>query len=129
MKKLAYFSGAILGFLAVALGAFGAHALEEQLISNGRMDTFQTGSRYQMYHALLLIGLAIIAERGESRWLKAAIVSAFVGVIVFSGSLYLLSILDIPKFGMITPLGGLGLMIAWLSLFMHAYQQKTSQPI
>ncbi|MEM7039877.1 MAG: DUF423 domain-containing protein [Bacteroidota bacterium] len=123
MKKLAYLSGAAMGGLAVIIGAFGAHALEERLMTNGHLDTFETGAKYHMYHALFLLFLGMIAEFGESKWLRVATWTGLIGLLVFSFSLYFLSVLDIPKLGMVTPLGGTLLIVAWLTLFIHLYRR------
>lgn len=119
MKRTAYLFGAISGFLAVALGAFGAHAWEEILLENGYTDTFETGSRYHLIHSVLLIGMGLIAERGESKWLRIGIIACIIGVTIFAGTLYLLSTLNIPILGAITPVGGLGMLTAWACIFMH----------
>lgn len=132
MKRTAYLAGAIQGFLAVALGAFGAHALEDVLLINGYTDVYETGSRYHLIHSLLLLGLGLMLERGESRWLRIAVVACTIGVTIFAGSLYLLSTLNIPQLGAITPVGGLGMLLAWLSIFIHFLTQKkqtTSDPL
>ena len=126
MKRTAYLSGALLGFLAVALGAFGAHALEDLLAANGYTEVFETGNRYHLVHALLLVALGVIAEQGESRWLRIGIVSCILGIIIFSGSLYLLSTLNIPILGAITPVGGIGMLLAWASIFFHFFTRSKS---
>lgn len=119
MKSFAYLSAAIYGFLGVAIGAFGAHALEERLTLLGRTETFETGSKYHLLHALLLLALGLVAEHGTSKWLKVAVVSAAVGIFIFSGSLYVLSLTGIGALGAITPFGGLMFLTAWACLFVH----------
>ena len=124
MKRFALLSGAIYGFLGVALGAFGAHALEDLLLENGYTDVFETGTRYHMIHALLLIGFGLLAERRESKWLRFGIWAAVGGIFIFSGSLYLLSTLSIKWLGAITPLGGLLFLTSWACLFFHTLSGK-----
>ncbi|MFN4952591.1 MAG: DUF423 domain-containing protein [Aphanizomenon sp.] len=108
---------AIFGGLSVAGGAFGAHALREK-ISDRFLEIFETAARYQMYHALALLLVAILISRWEnppiillvSGWLF------IIGVVIFSGSLYTLSLTGIKSWGAVAPLGGLALMIGWGAL-------------
>jgi uncharacterized membrane protein YgdD (TMEM256/DUF423 family) len=101
----------ILGFLAVALGAFGAHGLEDTLESNGRVDVWETAVLYHLVHAVALLGLAV---SGASR--RFTTIAFVVGVAVFSGSLYTLALTNIGWFGAITPIGGLCLLAGWGAL-------------
>src|SRR2546423_4397605 len=97
MDRLFITLGALSGFIAVAAGAFGAHALRERL-SAGNVDTFQTGAQYQMYHALATVAVGILLARFSiegSTWLSAAGWLFIAGTILFSGSLYLLAITDV----------------------------------
>lgn len=126
MKRTAYLAGTVYGLLAVALGAFGAHALEDLLTTNGHAAVYDTASHYQIIHAVLLVIMGLVAERGESKWLRAGIIACSVGILVFSGSLYVLSIFDIPIMGAITPIGGIGMLIGWASLFFHFYSTTKS---
>lgn len=108
--------GSVFGMLAVALGAFGAHALREQ-VTPERLAVFQTGVQYQAIHALALLIVAVwMRVAGESRGLNAAGWCFSIGVFVFSGSLYALVLLDSPRFGMITPLGGVAFIAGWACL-------------
>jgi uncharacterized membrane protein YgdD (TMEM256/DUF423 family) len=111
--------GALSAFLAVAAGAFGAHALRERL-SASLLDTFQTGATYQMYHALALVGVGLILHTrfavDGSPWLSAAGWLFVAGSILFSGSLYLLALTDTRWLGAITPLGGVAFLLGWLAL-------------
>ncbi|MBO1055927.1 MAG: DUF423 domain-containing protein [Dolichospermum sp. JUN01] len=108
---------AIFGGLSVAGGAFGAHALREK-ISERSLEIFDTGARYQMYHALALLLVAMLMSRLEnppttllvSGWLF------IIGVVIFSGSLYALSLTGIKSLGAVAPLGGLALMLGWGAL-------------
>jgi uncharacterized membrane protein YgdD (TMEM256/DUF423 family) len=126
MKKTAYISGAILGMLGVIMGAFGAHALEDILTSNGTLDTFQTGARYHMYHALFLLAVGVVSEFGTSKWLRLSTWFAIGGTVIFAGTLYLLAILNLRWMGAITPIGGLLLILGWFFLLLHIYQRKSN---
>lgn len=107
----------ISGALAVGLGAFGAHGLEPILIQNGRLDTFETAVSYHFYHTLGLLGLGILAVIKPSwKGLGLAAWGMFLGILIFSGSLYVLSLTGITWLGAITPIGGVGFIIGWLSL-------------
>ncbi len=111
---------ALFGLLAVAAGAFGAHALEARLTTE-RLAIFETAARYQMYHALALLGVAWLAAASTSASLVAAAGWAFVGgTVVFSGSLYLLALGGPRWLGAITPIGGLAFMIGWALLGIAA---------
>ena len=113
--------GTIFAFLGVLIGAFGAHALNATLVANGRLDTFETGVRYQMYHALaILIVAAAIGQLGSVRLLNAAGWSFTVGILLFSGSLYALSLSEIRVLGAVTPIGGLLFLLGWICLAVFA---------
>lgn len=105
--------GAILAFLAVAFGAFGAHAAKERLESLGTSAAYQTAAQYQMYHALALLAVGIVALRSPSSALSVAGWSFLIGVILFSGSLYALALTANKAFGPITPFGGLAMLLGW----------------
>lgn len=119
MAKQFFALGAILAFVAVAAGAFGAHALKDSL-GEARIDIFKTGAQYQMYHSLALILVGLAALRWESGLLTAAGWLFVAGVVLFSGSLYALAITDVKVLGAITPLGGLCFLIGWLLLAIAA---------
>jgi uncharacterized membrane protein YgdD (TMEM256/DUF423 family) len=107
--------GAASAFLAVAAGAFGAHALRSRL-SADLLAVFETGVRYQMYHALALFGAAWLADRwptGQPGWAGVCFV---VGTVLFSGSLYALALTGQRWFGAVTPLGGVAFLAGWLLL-------------
>jgi len=111
--------GAVAGFLGVAFGAFGAHALRARL-SSEMLAVFETGVRYQMYHALaILLVAALLARTGG--WMVALAGWLFVaGVVIFSGSLYALALTGVRTFGAITPIGGLALLAGWVCLVLVA---------
>ena len=111
--------GSVFALLAVAFGAFGAHALRRRL-STERMAVYQTGVQYQMYHALALIAAAILSQRagGLAIWAGWLFI---LGIVLFSGSLYLLCLTDRRAFGAITPLGGLAFIGGWALLAVSAF--------
>ena len=114
---------AILGGLGVAIGAFGAHALRPMLEASHRFDTFETAVRYQFYHALALLGIGVLwTLRPELRSLGTAGGLWLGGVVLFSGSLYLLCFTGITKLGAVAPVGGLLLIGGWLSLLLAVRQ-------
>ncbi len=116
MFKLFVSLGSICALLAVALGAFGAHALKEQL-SPDMLANYKTGVQYHFYHALGLLAIGIIATHmPESNLLRWSGWLMFAGIIIFSGTLYILSITGIKWLGAITPIGGTAFIIAWLLL-------------
>ncbi len=112
--------GAVVGGLGVVLGAFGAHGLKERL-SPYSLEIFETAVRYQMYHApaLLAVGLIGVLGRGEMA-LNLAGGSFTLGILIFSGTLYALSVTDIKWLGAITPIGGLFLIFGWIALAVAA---------
>jgi uncharacterized membrane protein YgdD (TMEM256/DUF423 family) len=118
MAKLFLSTGSIFGFLGVALGAFGAHALKGLLESNGRTETFETAVKYQFYHAIALVLIGILLSINESKWLNYSGYSMIAGILVFSGSLYILSFTGITKWGAVTPIGGLFLLAGWIFLLL-----------
>ena len=112
--------GAVLGFLGVALGAFGAHALKSRL-SPEMLAVFETGVRYQMYHAFaVLIVATAIGHIGNARLLVIAGWFFFAGILLFSGSLYVLALTSLGILGAITPIGGLLFLIGWACLAVFA---------
>lgn len=108
-------AGAAFAGLAVALGAFGAHALAERITPH-RLEVFETGVRYQMYHALALFAVAWISAQWPSTQAAIAGYLFCAGIVIFSGSLYLLVLTDTPWLGAITPLGGVAFIAGWVLL-------------
>jgi uncharacterized membrane protein YgdD (TMEM256/DUF423 family) len=107
----------ILGALAVGIGAFGAHGLQPILESHARIETFETAVKYHFYHAIAILAIAIwLNVQPERQYLKRVIWSIFIGIIIFSGSLYILSLTGISWLGAITPIGGVAFIFGWLSL-------------
>ncbi len=105
---------AVLGGLGVALGAFGAHGLAAVLEANGRADTFDTATQYLLIHALALLLVAWVMRGHENRWLRRAGWLFMAGVVLFSGSLYVLAIFNIGFMGAVAPLGGAAFIAGWL---------------
>lgn len=111
---------ALFGGLGVALGAFGAHALRERLPTD-LLVIFETGVRYQVYHALALFGVVLAIARWPQSSLPVAAGWLFViGVVIFSGSLYILALSGARWWGAITPIGGVAFLAGWLSLLIAA---------
>ncbi|HEX7016401.1 MAG TPA: DUF423 domain-containing protein [Cyclobacteriaceae bacterium] len=119
--------GALAGMLAVALGAFGAHALKDRLMASGRLDTYDLAVEYQFYHALALLITGLVIQRESNGQLRAAAWCFVVGILVFSGSLYILAVLDVPMAGAITPVGGTAFIAGWLLLALGVSKKKRSQ--
>lgn len=127
--------GALLGASAVILGAFGAHGLEKaskkwqvkEEVRQRRLDNWETGTRYQMYHALALVGLGLLASQRKTRLVHLTGGAFFLGTLIFSGSLYLIVLTGITKFGAITPIGGLLMIVGWIALAVTALQ-PTNDP-
>ena len=122
MTKIFMAIAAILGALSVAGGAFASHALKEQ-ISERSLEIFETGAKYQMYHALALLLVAILLTRLDviPTTLVTSGIAFIVGVFLFSGSLYALSLTGIKWLGAITPLGGVAFLIGWGCLAVSAW--------
>ena len=116
MAKWLLMLASLSGFTGVALGAFAAHGLRGKLPDN-LLNAFQTGVSYQLWHTMALIGVALLLLRGpDSVLLKTSGVLFAVGIVLFSGSLYLLALSGLGKLGMITPLGGVTWLVAWFCL-------------
>lgn len=113
--------GAVLGFLGVAIGAFGAHGLKTRLDALGTTATFHTGAEYHFYHALALLAVGMMwGASPASRASNVAGWAFLVGVILFSGSLYALSATGYKMLGMITPFGGVAFLVGWVALVVAA---------
>jgi uncharacterized membrane protein YgdD (TMEM256/DUF423 family) len=118
MDRVFIVLGAASAFLAVAAGAFGAHAVRDRVPAD-LLAVFQTGATYQMYHALALLAVGILLPRlsgGESGWLVASGWLFLAGSLVFSGSLYALALSGVRIVGAITPLGGVAFLAGWAAL-------------
>ena len=118
--KLIIIIAGIFGALAVGLGAFGAHGLEATLTANGRLDTYETAVKYQFYHTLALLLTGILLMNINHDYFIWASWSFIIGMVIFSGSLYILSLTNITWLGAITPIGGLALIVGWVFLILGA---------
>lgn len=114
--------GAINGFLAVAFGAFAAHGLK-QILSDGLLAVFETGVEYQAVHALALLVVGLLGERVPHPRLKVAGWAFATGILLFSGSLYLLALTDARWLGAITPVGGTAFLVGWGALAWFAMRR------
>jgi uncharacterized membrane protein YgdD (TMEM256/DUF423 family) len=112
-------AGAILAGLAVLLGAFGAHALEDRL-ADDKLVIWETGARYHMYHALAILAVGLLRRRHSASELKVSAALFGIGIGVFSGSLYFLALSDLRVFGLLTPVGGLAFLAGWIALAIGA---------
>jgi len=120
MSKTFLLIGALAGAVGVALGAFGAHALRSR-VSPEMLAVFETGVRYQMYHALALVALAALEPRlGGGHSVAAAGWAFTTGIVLFSGSLYALALTGTTTFGIVTPFGGLAFLVGWAALAVAA---------
>ena len=130
MEKKIIITAAILGMLAIILGAFGAHALKKVLTLD-QLATFETGVRYQTYHALFLLLIGIMPNLTQKAKKYIYYFTVF-GVILFSGSIYLLATNNLTSFdfkiiGFVTPIGGLLLILAWGTLLLHFFNKKSQK--
>ncbi|MBV1882136.1 MAG: DUF423 domain-containing protein [Pseudomonadales bacterium] len=123
MASWVVFVGALSGFFSVLLGAFAAHGLKQRLTEKA-LSTFQTGVDYQMYHSLGLVLLGLLMFQWPERvLLKWSSLSMMMGMLLFSGSLYVLAISGISRLGIVTPFGGLLFLIAWFLLSLTAFNE------
>lgn len=114
-------TAAIFGVLAVGIGAFGAHGLKEILTETGRTETFETAVKYHFYHSLAIFLIGILAlVKPTWKKLNTAALLMVIGILIFSGSLYFLSLTGIIWLGAITPLGGVAFIAGWILVFLDA---------
>lgn len=116
--------GAINAFLSVAAGAFGAHALKSRLPLD-LQTIFETGARYHMYHALGLLAVGLLALHRPSGLLNGAGWALFVGIVIFSGSLYALALSGVRGLGAITPIGGVSFLVGWALFAIAAWRSSS----
>lgn len=127
--------GAVLGFLGVALGAFGAHGLPEMLAGlevpaaeiPGREKTFETAVRYHVYHALALVLVGLLANSRRCRGWTTAGISFLFGVLIFSGCLYALVFTGVKVLGAIVPIGGVAFLVGWLAMAAGALKWRKDE--
>jgi len=117
MQRTFLLAGALAGLVGVGFGAFGAHGLRGRL-SPEMLAVFETGVRYQMYHALALMAVAALSDRLSGRLIEAAGWLFISGIVLFSGSLYLLAVTGITVLGAITPIGGVAFLAGWACLVL-----------
>ncbi|MDF2455981.1 MAG: hypothetical protein K0R51_1974 [Cytophagaceae bacterium] len=122
MHKFILLFSTISGALSVAIGAFGAHKLKDYLLSIQRTETFETAVRYQFYHTLALLAVGIIYFNHQNKWLDWASYGFAAGILIFSGSLYILCATNVGKWGAVTPIGGLALIAGWIFLAIGLYK-------
>ena len=107
--------------LAILFGAFGSHALKERLSAQS-LEVYDIATRYLMFHALGIFLIALIGFQLPKESLEIPVIMMIVGTSIFSGSLYLIAMLDFKKLGMVTPIGGLLLIVSWLLLAYNTYK-------
>ncbi|MGC4066892.1 MAG: DUF423 domain-containing protein [Polyangiaceae bacterium] len=122
IDRSALIVGAISGALAVGLGAFGAHGLRNW-VTPDRLEVWRTAVQYQMFHTLALLVLGVLGPVCEARWTRRLFV---LGILLFSGSLYLLVLTGVGVLGAVTPLGGLAFIAGWLLLAWAAWQRRSA---
>lgn len=123
MEKLFFVIGALSGALSVVLGAFGAHALRDRLTAQ-LLDTFETGVRYEIYHAFAILVVAFALIRWSSNLIPLAGWAFILGTVLFSGSLYLLGLTNTRWLGAITPFGGIAFIAGWVLLAVGVWQSQ-----
>ena len=123
MDKTFFVIGALSAGLSVLLGAFGAHALRDRLTPQ-LLETFETGVRYEIYHAFAILVVAFALTRWSSNFISYAGWLFIIGTIIFSGSLYLLALTGTRWLGAITPLGGVAFIIGWILLAVGVWQSQ-----
>ena len=118
--------GASFGLLSVVAGALAVHSLRG-VLEAGALNTFETAARFQMYHALALLATGLLAGRGSSRLINMAGGFFTAGIVIFSGSLYILALTGIGAFGAVAPVGGVSLIAGWAALIFAALGHKGRQ--
>lgn len=125
--RLPLVAAGALGFLGVALGAFGAHALKTWLatLPDGvdRLAWWQTGVQYHIWHALLLVGIGVWLPSGPAGPLRVAAFAVVAGIVLFSGSLYAMTLTGVRVLGAVTPFGGVAFLVAWAALAIAAFRR------
>jgi uncharacterized membrane protein YgdD (TMEM256/DUF423 family) len=130
MHKRYFIYSALLGAIGVALGAFGAHGLQKITTDEKIISSYQTAVQYQLYHSLALLITTSVADKLNTRYFRLAAIFFLIGILLFSGSLYLITLLKIQEsslvkfIGPVTPLGGLLLITGWLLLALAAINKK-----
>lgn len=120
-------TGVIFAGLGVAIGAFGAHALRPVLEANARTETFELAVRYQFYHSFAILFAGVLMYHFPSRNMDRAAACFAVGILIFSGSLYALSLTGVRALGAVTPIGGVLFMAGWVLLYVGINAKKRPQ--
>lgn len=126
MRSIVFLLAATAGFTGVGLGAFGAHSFANILEANNRIDTYETATQYHLVHAAVLFGLATLTVHKHGRWYRAAVLSITTGIVLFSGSLYMLALFDLGFMGAVAPLGGTAFLIGWACIGMLGWQKPAT---
>ena len=119
--KLYIITGSVFAALAILFGAFGSHALKEKLTPE-QLEIYDIATRYLMFHALGIFAIGILGYQVPSEILTLPLLFMVLGILIFSGSLYLISLAGYKKLGMVTPIGGLALIISWLMVAYNIYK-------
>ena len=119
--KLYIITGSVFAALAILFGAFGSHALKEKLTLE-QLEVYDIATRYLMFHALGIFAIGILGYQVPSEVLIWPLLLMIFGILIFSGSLYLISLAGYKKLGMVTPIGGLALIISWLMVAYNIYK-------
>ncbi len=119
---------ALHGLIAVAAGAFAAHHLRDRL-DPAMLEVFRLAARYQMYHALALLGTAALSAQHRSRRLTASVWALHLGILLFSGSLYAMAVSGVRAFGWVTPFGGASLLVGWALLMASTWRRPAADPL
>lgn len=124
MQKIILLIASALGAVAVMLGAFGAHSFKSILEANGTLETFNTAVKYHFFHTLAMILVALLMDKYASKLLEYSAISMLAGIVLFSGSLYILALSGVTKWGAVAPFGGLAFIIGWVMLFAGVYRNS-----
>ena len=119
--KLYIITGSVFAALAILFGAFGSHALKEKLTPE-QLEIYDIATRYLMFHALGIFAIGMLGYQVPSEILTWPLLFMVLGTLIFSGSLYLISLAGYKKLGMVTPIGGLALIISWLMVAYNIYK-------
>jgi uncharacterized membrane protein YgdD (TMEM256/DUF423 family) len=125
-QRTTFISACILGALGVMIGAFGAHALKSELLAAGSLDTFETAVKYHFYHTLALLAVGLLMQQVASKALHYAALLFVLGIVFFSGSLYVLCMTGIGVLGAITPLGGVLFIAGWVAMGFGIAKKRDS---
>jgi uncharacterized membrane protein YgdD (TMEM256/DUF423 family) len=125
MQTVLLILASVAGMSGVGLGAFGAHAFNALLVANDRLSTYQTAVQYHLIHTVALLIVALLAGQQNSVYLNAAGVAFVVGIVLFSGSLYVLALQNLRVMGAVAPFGGIAFVIGWGMILLHAFTVRS----